>query len=81
MGAAIGLIGLAVSIFFVNLFTPWPYIWALLGLNARLAVNELAAARNRQLATKEEEVVAPHARLRQPPRRPRWNAPQGSPIR
>ena len=80
IGAAVGLIGLAVSIFFVNLFTPWPYIWALLGLNARLAVNELAAVRDRQRAAENKEASKPRRSLQQPARRPGWSAAQGSPI-
>lgn len=45
MGLATGVVGLAIAIFFVNLYSPWSYIWALIGLGTRLAVNELAASR------------------------------------
>ncbi len=38
MAFVIGLIGTLVAIFFVNLFTPWPYIWAYVGISLRLAL-------------------------------------------
>ncbi|MET0657586.1 MAG: hypothetical protein ABW110_05440, partial [Steroidobacteraceae bacterium] len=41
IGLATGVVALAIAIFFVNLFSPWSYIWALIGLGTRLAVNEL----------------------------------------
>ncbi|MET0658721.1 MAG: O-antigen ligase family protein [Steroidobacteraceae bacterium] len=43
MGLAVGVFALSVAIFFVNLFGPWSYIWSLVGLCTRLAVNELSA--------------------------------------
>jgi hypothetical protein len=55
MGLAVGVVALAIAIFFVNLFGAWFYIWALLGLGTRLAVNELAAGK----AVQSMDVDAP----------------------
>lgn len=52
MGLTVGVVALAVAIFFVNLFSPWSFIWALIGLGMRLAVNELAAHRANAAATR-----------------------------
>lgn len=38
IGFVFGLLGVAVAIFFVNLYAPWPYIWAYVGAAMRLAV-------------------------------------------
>lgn len=40
MGFVYGLIALSVSIFFVNLFTPWLFIWAYIALILRAAQTE-----------------------------------------
>lgn len=41
-----GMIGLAVSVFFVNLETPWDYIWMYVGLTMRVAVDALEKAQS-----------------------------------
>jgi O-antigen ligase len=76
MGIAVGLVALAIAVFFVNLFGPWSYIWALLGLGARLAVNELTAD---ALASHERQ--ADEARREKPPVRFGWRAAEKLPVR
>ena len=53
IGFAIGALALAISIFFVEIYNPWPYFWAFAGVVMRLAVLSRAS----QSAT----VVAPVA--------------------
>lgn len=65
MAAVFGLMGLAIAIFFVNLFKPWPYIWAFFGISARLAAFALAEK-------KASEPVAVKSRMRPAHRPPRW---------
>jgi O-antigen ligase len=38
-GCAAGIIGMAVAIFFVDIYLPWPYIWAFIALVTRLSLN------------------------------------------
>lgn len=39
MGFVVGTTALAVAVFFVNLYSPWLYIWAYVGIVMRIAVN------------------------------------------
>lgn len=75
IGLTVGLVGLAIAIFFVNLFGPWSYIWALLGLGTRLAVNELSASRARPAEAADEN------RARAQPLRFGWRAAENAPVR
>lgn len=49
-GCVFGLVNLMVGVFFVNLFTPWPYIWLFVGTMLRAA-----------LIVREQHVIAPSA--------------------
>jgi O-antigen ligase len=48
-GCAAGIIGMAVAIFFVDIYLPWPYIWAFVALVTRLSLN-LAAEGSQAVA-------------------------------
>jgi hypothetical protein len=48
IGFVIGTTALAVALFFVNLFSPWLFVWAYIGIVMRIAVN-----------TTEQPVTAP----------------------
>ena len=39
MGFVVGTTALAVGVFFVNLYSPWLYVWAYVGIVMRIAVN------------------------------------------
>jgi O-antigen ligase len=41
MGFVVGTTALAVALFFVNLFNPWLFVWAYVGIVMRIAVNVL----------------------------------------
>lgn len=41
-----GVLGLAVSVFFVNLETPWDYVWIYMGLTLRAAVDAVENAQS-----------------------------------
>lgn len=45
IGFCFGLLGICISIFFVELYTPWPFVWACSGIMMRLALEAPAAAR------------------------------------
>lgn len=47
---ALGVIALAVSIFFVDLHTPWLFVWIFAGLMMRVAVEQTASATARSAA-------------------------------
>jgi O-antigen ligase len=47
MAFVFGFVSLATTLMFVNLYEPWPYVWAYAGLIARLAVSVRAAAPSR----------------------------------
>jgi len=38
LGFGFGLVGIFISIFFVELYTPWVYLWACFGMVMRLAL-------------------------------------------
>ncbi len=46
IGFCFGLVGIFISIFFVELYTPWPYLWAFFGIAMRLALTAPHAAGN-----------------------------------
>ena len=50
MGFVFGFTGLLVSVFFVDLFEPWYFIWAYVGVIARVAVLMNAEARRRTVS-------------------------------
>jgi O-antigen ligase len=54
---AIGLMAVAVSIFFVELHYPWAYVWMYMGLSMRLAVLMLRRAASRAAETEPVAVV------------------------
>jgi len=39
MGFVVGTTAVAVALFFVNLYSPWLYVWAYIGIVMRIAVN------------------------------------------
>jgi O-antigen ligase len=39
IGLVVGMTALAVALFFVNLFSPWLYVWPYVGIVMRIAVN------------------------------------------
>lgn len=39
MGFVVGITAVAVALFFVNLYSPWLYVWAYIGIVMRIAVN------------------------------------------
>lgn len=58
MGFAVGTISLCVAIFFVELYQPWIYIWAIFGIVMRLAMLQRDTARQAPVAEEEIPAVA-----------------------
>lgn len=42
IGFCFGMVGIFISIFFVELYTPWPYLWSCFGIAMRLALAAVA---------------------------------------
>lgn len=60
MGFLFGFVALLVSVFFVDLFAPWYFIWAYTGVMARVAVQMKAEARQqREIFSNGEAVHSP----------------------
>ena len=78
IGFAVGVVALSVAIFFVNLIGPWSYIWSLVGLCTRLAVNELSA--HKQVLADTPVATTP-SESRNPRVRYGWRAAENSPAR
>lgn len=77
MALVFGMLGLAVSIFFVNLERPWDYIWIYAGLTVRAALGALEKAQRPSAGTarmtlKPSAAYAPEARPRARAARPRF---------
>lgn len=68
-----GMLGLAVSIFFVNLDKPWSYVWVYIGFSARAAAEVVEKVKVGAAARRERAPLAPvisrPAGLRARPRR------------
>lgn len=46
IGFCFGLVGICISIFFVELYAPWPFVWACSGIMMRLALEAPTGARS-----------------------------------
>ena len=65
MAFVFGLIAVAGAIFFVNLYSPWPYIWAYVGATMRLAIEERSAgAAGQSSAIRQAREATPAAGVR-----------------
>lgn len=53
----IGWIAVCISIFFVNLFEPYIYVWAYLGISMRMAVSLIAESRDRSTGADERRTL------------------------
>lgn len=64
MAFVFGLMSLTIAIFFVNLYTPWPYIWAYIGAMMRLAVEVKSQSVNEASASQAFEMPRRNAGVR-----------------